>query len=306
MDPERLSASEMIASGAPFHIYRTQLAESYPLHWHDCYEIALILRGSGLHTVNGRPQPLAPGTLFLLTPVDFHQLAPAPGEALDLYNAVFLGNFLDAELRQWLFTGLDYHHFVLPPSLAERIRQEFEQTLAEYQGQGLGRERLMRSGLEKILLEVARHVRGNPDLDRAGHSAVHNALLYLQHHFRAPLTLAEVAGQARMAPTYFSQAFHKATGTQFQKYLSDLRLRFAASLLLADAALPVTEICFASGFGNMAHFGRSFHAKYGLSPSRYRQQASEGALPLVSPDATDEMQAAKDPYRRDAESAKNL
>lgn len=271
MDPERLSASEMIVTGAPFHIYRTRLVETYPLHWHDCYEIALILHGSGQHIVNGQIHPFTPGTLFLLTPVDFHQLTPTPGEALEICNAVFVGEFLDEELRQWLFTGLDYHHFVLPPLLAERIRPEFEQILAEYQGDGLGRERLMRSGLEKILLEVARHVRGNPNLDQSGHSAVHNALLYLHHHFRTSLTLETVANQAGLAPTYFSQVFHKVTGAQFQKYLSDLRLRFAASLLLADSALPVTEICFASGFGNMAHFGRSFHAKYGLSPSQYRQ-----------------------------------
>ena len=132
----------------------------------------------------------------------------------------------------------------------------------------------MRSGLEKILLDVARQARGSAELDHAGHSAIHNALIFLHHHFRSRVTLEKVARQAGLAPTYFSQVFHKATGTQFQKYLADLRLRFAASLLLADTSLPVTEVCFASGFGNMAHFGRAFHSKYGVAPSKYRLKNS--------------------------------
>lgn len=283
MDPERLSASEMIAAGTPFRIHHSFLAEPFPLHWHDCYEMALVVCGSGRQIVNGREHALKPGTLFLLTPVDFHALFPTPGETLELYNSMFVGQFLDAELRQWLFTGQSYHHFELPVELLERMRPEFERIWAENQGAGLGRNRMMRSGLENILLEVARQTQNGQPLESSGHSTIHNALLYVQHHFRSALTLAEVAGQARMAPTYFSQAFHRATGTQFQKYLSALRLRFAAALLLADAALPVTEICFASGFGNMAHFGRSFHAKYGVSPSQYRlKQSAEARRDLAA------------------------
>ena len=269
MHPERLSASDLIAADTPFQIQHTMLVEPYPLHWHDFYEMAIVLNGSGLHTVNGRVQALRPDTFFLLTPVDFHHLIPTPGKPLEIYNIVFGGEFLDDELRQWLFTGLDYHHFALPDSLANRIRPKFERILAEKQGNRLGRNRLMRSSLEQILLEVARYTQGNPALDNAGHSAIHNALLYLHHQFRTPLTLNMVARQAGLAPTYFSQIFHKVTGVQFQKYLQTLRLRFAASLLLASD-LPVTEICFASGFGSMAHFGRAFHTRYDVSPSQYR------------------------------------
>lgn len=269
MHPERLSAAELIASDIPFLIQHTMLAEPYPLHWHDFYELAIVLNGAGLHTVNGHAQMLQADTLFLLTPVDFHSITPAAGQTLEIFNIVFGGKFLDEELRQWLFTGLDYHHFVPPPGLTECIRPEFERIWAENQGNELGRGRIMRSSLEKILLEVARHTQGDFSLHQAGHSAIHNALLYLHHQFRTPITLETVARQAGLAPTYFSQVFHKVAGSQFQKYLADLRLRFAASLLLA-CDLPVTEICFASGFSNMAHFGRSFHTKYGLAPSKYR------------------------------------
>lgn len=279
MHPERLSASDLIGPDAPFRIQHTTLAELYPLHWHDFYELAIVLRGHGLHTVNGLVHSLHPDTVFLLTPVDFHCLQPEAGQSLEIFNIVFGGTFLDDELRQWLFTGQKYHHFSAPPDLAECLRPEFERIWVENQGSGLGRERIMRSSLEKILLEVARHTQGEAGLAEAGHSAIHNALLYLHHQFRTPLTLESVARQAGLASTYFSQVFHKVTGVQFQKYLSNLRLRFAASLLLTSTQLPITEICFASGFGNMANFGRAFRAKYGLSPGLYRRQKASDRLP---------------------------
>ena len=96
--------------------------------------------------------------------------------------------------------------------------------------------------------------------------AIQNALLHLGHEFRTDMSLEQVAAQANLTPTYFSELFHKETGTSSGKYLQTLRLRFAASFLLASD-LPVTEICFASGFGTWpisARFPREIH---GISTS---------------------------------------
>ncbi len=56
------------------------------------------------------------------------------------------------------------------------------------------------------------------------------------------------------------------TGTSFQTYLQDRRLRFAHSLLTATA-LAVTEVCHAAGFNNLSHFGRVYRRHYGTPPS---------------------------------------
>ena len=270
MHPERLSVPELIAPDAPFQIQHTVLVEPYPLHWHDFYEVALVLDGTGTHLVNGCKHALQPGTLFLLTPVDFHHLLPAPTESLEIYNLNFSGEFLDDELRQWLFSDFPYHHHALPVPQAAQVGAEFARIWAEKHGNGLGRSRLMRASLERILLEVVRYAQTQPQPGAISHSSMQSALLYLHHNFRAPLKLENVALQVGLSPSYFSQVFHKVTGSQFQKYLGDLRLRFAASLLLASD-LPVTEVCYVSGFGNLAHFGRMFRSKYGASPSQYRQ-----------------------------------
>jgi AraC-like DNA-binding protein len=272
MEPQRLSASELIGNPPSFQVFRTSLKEAYPLHWHKFYELTFIISGTGSHTVNGELHTLAPGVLFLLTPVDFHQLAPALGQTLEVFNIIFSGDFLDDELRQWLFGDQRYRHIQLSEA-SGMVLNEYEQIWAEHQNPQLGQERLIRGALERILLELARLSSVESFLPIAGifHPAIQTALLHLQHEFRTDMTLAHIAVEAGLTPTYFSELFHKETGTRFQKYLQTLRLRFAASLLLASG-LPVTEICFASGFGNLAHFERAFHEKFSASPSAYRQK----------------------------------
>ena len=274
MEPQRLSESELIGNPSSFQVFRTSLKESYPLHWHEFYELTFIISGTGIHTVNGETHTLGPGILFLLTPVDFHQLEPEPGQTLEVFNIIFSGDFLDDELRQWLFGDQCYRHIQLSSENSQIVLKEYEQIWAEHQNPQLGQQRLIRGALERILLELARlsSVTAAPPIAGASHPAIQTALLHLQHEFRTDMTLEQIAGTAGLTPTYFSELFHKETGSQFQKYLQTLRLRFAASLLLASD-LPVTEICFASGFGNMAHFERSFHEKYSASPSSYRQNA---------------------------------
>jgi AraC-like DNA-binding protein len=97
-------------------------------------------------------------------------------------------------------------------------------------------------------------------------AAMRQAVLYVDRHFREPLTLAEVAAQAHLSPNYCSQRFREVAGTSFQAYLQERRLRFARSLLEATG-LAVTEVCHAAGFGDLSHFGRVYRRRYGVPPS---------------------------------------
>ncbi|ASS65394.1 MULTISPECIES: AraC family transcriptional regulator [unclassified Paenibacillus] len=102
------------------------------------------------------------------------------------------------------------------------------------------------------------------------HPSIQQALFFLQHHFREPLTLSEAAKAASLSPNYFSECFRQQLGVGFQQHLLDLRLGFSRSLLQASS-LPVSEICYASGFNTLTHFEKMFKRKYGHPPSRCRR-----------------------------------
>jgi AraC-like DNA-binding protein len=81
-------------------------------------------------------------------------------------------------------------------------------------------------------------------------------------------SLNEVAATLELAPRSLQRALSRA-GTSFRAELDRLRVGEAARLLRASD-LSVTEIGFACGFADNAHFGRRFKKRHGCSPSAYR------------------------------------
>jgi len=92
-------------------------------------------------------------------------------------------------------------------------------------------------------------------------------------NFRRPVTLAETADYVHFSPSYLSRRFRETVGVNFKEYLTSLRMKFAVKLLCASD-IPITEICFESGFGSLSNFICAFKAEYGVSPAEYRRDNS--------------------------------
>jgi transcriptional regulator GlxA family with amidase domain len=54
-------------------------------------------------------------------------------------------------------------------------------------------------------------------------------------------------------------------------YIKTKRLERAAELLLASNE-RITDIAFDCGFNDVANFTKSFHGKYGVTPTSYRSK----------------------------------
>ena len=88
--------------------------------------------------------------------------------------------------------------------------------------------------------------------------------------YRDPdLDLMAEALAAGMSRTRFIHVFRDVAGVTPHRYVIELRTSHAARLLLGTS-MPVTDICFDSGFGSMPSFHTAFRAAYGMTPSAYR------------------------------------
>jgi len=76
--PHRLLIETFFQDGLLVTLSQQQVAQPFQLHWHEFYELTLVLQGTGVNTVNGERHLLNPGDAFLLTPTDFHTIAPQP------------------------------------------------------------------------------------------------------------------------------------------------------------------------------------------------------------------------------------
>ena len=79
--------------------------------------------------------------------------------------------------------------------------------------------------------------------------------------------LASLAG---MSSSAFSRFFKLHTGRNISEYIIDLRLGYAARMLV-DTAKSISEIGFDCGFNNLSNFNRIFKKKKGCSPSEFRE-----------------------------------
>lgn len=84
------------------------------------------------------------------------------------------------------------------------------------------------------------------------------------------LRLPELANMAGMSPSAFSRFFKLHTGRNISEYIIDLRLGYAARMLV-DTAKTISEIGFDCGFNNLSNFNRIFKKKKGCSPSEFRE-----------------------------------
>jgi len=125
--------------------------------------------------------------------------------------------------------------------------------------------------LSLVLLEKAREAPGDI-LKPAGRSRAIARRLRARAdacYGEPDLDLVAEAVAAGMSRTRFIHVFRDLVGVTPHRYVVELRTSHAARLLL-DTSMPVTDICYASGFGSMPSFHGAFRAAYGTTPSAFR------------------------------------
>ena len=93
---------------------------------------------------------------------------------------------------------------------------------------------------------------------------------YISKNYMDDLRLPMLADLAGMSASAFSRFFKLHTGRNISEYIIDLRLGYAARMLV-DTQKSISEIGFDCGFNNLSNFNRIFKKKKGCSPSEFRE-----------------------------------
>lgn len=100
---------------------------------------------------------------------------------------------------------------------------------------------------------------------------------YIFQNFNTPIRSSDVAKIMWMNNAAFSRFFKKIHRKSFTRYLNEIRIGYACKLLLAGNE-SITSICYLSGFNNVSNFNRQFKLIKGTSPSAYLLTHGVGAI----------------------------
>lgn len=84
---------------------------------------------------------------------------------------------------------------------------------------------------------------------------LHEALLYIQEHFREDLSLQRIADQVGISPYYLSHLFHKQLKSDFTGYIFQLRMQYMMQLL-QKKEYTVRELAEKLGYHDVGYFSR--------------------------------------------------
>ena len=260
----RHASDDYILAGHKISVTPRELTNCY-LHWHNYFELEIILSGSGTHILNGVRYPITKGSAYLLTPTDFH--AMESDNTIRLVNISFTEEILTEKMLSGLISAGTGKVFQLNDEDYRRLTMAAQLLQHECDTGGPCKQQLCEYLLSSLF-------RSNPSAFPvsfgSGHlTGIKKAILYLELHFREQISLTALADQAGLTPGYFSELFRQLTGESYTERLNTLRISYARTLL--SNGLSVSEACFASGFGSLSNFLSTFKRKCGMTPSEYKK-----------------------------------
>lgn len=242
-------------------------------HFHDHWEILIVIDGAIIHTINGKTYSMKIGDACFLKPADAHYFT------FESENNVKTLTFsIKNEYMQQLCSmyGDDFYDELSGSDkfLTERLSAEFitsiMPTILSIQANTLDAEsRLFQT---KIILNriVNKFIFSEYNLKEQNPNWFNSFLTMLNN---PRLDFNNVAALAKYTPYSYSRLsriFKKHTGYTIIEYISSVKINIAKDAFLYTDK-TISEIAQEMGFLSISHFNRTFKKFMDMSPSEFRK-----------------------------------
>ena len=257
----------------------------FPCHRHQFYELVFITKGAGLHQIGEHRFPVRVGDVFVIPKNQNHEYRSL--QNLSLINIIFdpialeigtgdmarIPGFhvlfnLEAGSRPPTGSPSRLH---LSPHQIEKVKRLTQKLGRELEEKPAGFQRMAIAYFTELIIYICRRYESldadHPDeLLRIG-----QALAYIEQNYHRKITLADIAAAAHLSERHLRRIFVPAIGMPPNRYLQQIRIAHATSLL-ESTARSITDIAFDCGFEDSNYFSRQFQSLMKLSPRAYRNQ----------------------------------
>ncbi|MEB0260097.1 MULTISPECIES: AraC family transcriptional regulator [unclassified Mucilaginibacter] len=254
---------------------------NFPLHYHEEFELNLILNAAGAKRIVG-------GSIEEISELELVFVGS------NLYHTWYTHNCTSKKITE---VTIQFHKDLFDDKFLQRNQLSFIKTLLERSQLGISfsqetitalKDRLLsldkKTGFDSVLelISILHVLSVSPNmklLSDAGFSAqklhynsrrIEKAFAYMSANYHSQVTLAEVARIANMPEASFSRFIKKRTGKTFVDSLTEIRLGHASRMLI-ETTNTIAEIAYRCGFNNISNFNRIFKRKKACVPKEFRE-----------------------------------
>ena len=270
----------------PFNIYHFEAGTwMHAVHRHTYFEIIFIIKGHGLHHINGNTFGYTAGDVFLLGPDDYHEFVIEELTEFcfirfneSMYKQL-LGNVESAgqSAIKTLLTTSSQSRGSLVSDKAEK--QKLHALLTVIQHEYADQQSAHFAGIRDCLLQsmliiLARNLFNQTPVRPFVTDSVEAILLYIRQHIYQPsaLHIDHLADVFHYAPTYISLLFKKQTGESLKQYIIRYKMKLIEARLLYSS-LSLAQIADEFGYTDTSHFCKQFKKYTGSTPSTFRRRS---------------------------------
>lgn len=230
-------------------------------------KILMFVGGEGVLEMTRSSFAIRAPMVYVIPKGRKHRIVDTPGRPLSLYGIC---------LKSPRFPGSD-----LVKKVCSELRVENDlrrtQRIENWLRQLLAEERLRQPDFEDaqlclitwIMLELARAPKNDAIQITDSHHRVEGYLAALEKEFWKNEDIDTVARTLGLSRRRFTQLFREIAGESWQKWVTRLRMRYAADLLL-NTRVSVRSIAFECGYRDLSHFYRVFKQTHDISPGQFR------------------------------------
>lgn len=236
---------------------------------HTYVEIELVLDGKCKQLINGLVYDnIERGSLYLLTPVDFHRLFDFESP-VSVINLCFDDSFYGSEIVRFFMNKNSNFLLKLSPDEIDAVEKMIERIQEGSSTDDKYSKTYVKNELENFLIFILRkNELEHPEAFKMSLDPMQKVIQYLFLHYGENPTCEEMAKICGYSESYFCRQFKKLTKKTYVEFLTNLKLNYAKIFLLSQN-MQIIEIASACGFNSISNFNRIFKQNVGITPSEF-------------------------------------
>ncbi|BCN29417.1 AraC family transcriptional regulator [Anaeromicropila herbilytica] len=269
MEYIKLSMQEQDLISGVGYLKQSSVAETYPMHTHDFYEVFFILDGKAIHNVNNEIQLLVKGSFVFIRPEDCHRYSFFNSFDMKMISCAFSSQLIMKACEYLNVDVSNLHRPILPYHIVLEGSEywEIEKKLNMIGKKEIGEERrqYFLSILPWIIYKV---MESENQQQKVLPIWFRNLLEKMDQKENYISGLKQFLSISGVSQEHLTRECRRYLGMSPTEYVNMKRLNYAAELLL-ERKYEILDICYMCGYNNVGYFYKVFKKQFQCTPYQF-------------------------------------